>query len=173
MAYTYTLLVLDEAGETVIEHDLAADEAVRILAGALKAPLMAPPVKRSNFDGDGTRSTSQQRKWHKGNKRGKKLQDEIEAHHAHRKMPQRAKKECCGSTGSRHFKWCTKKDGSAAPTDPTPSAALGPDRYEAIREAMNDREFQSAEYALVHKLSPREVNAAVRSADYTDYLDNR
>jgi hypothetical protein len=38
---------------------------------------------------------------------------------------------------------------------------------------MHDRGFSSAEYALSRKLSPREVNAAIKSTDYDDYLDNR
>ncbi len=47
------------------------------------------------------------------------------------------------------------------------------DEYDEVRDAMHDRDFSSAEYALSHKLPPREVNAAVRSTDYDDYLDNR
>ena len=94
---------------------------------------------------------------------------------------ERRKKPCCGSTGSRHFKTCPQY-GTPASDAPVrgevsyagPSkAALGPDRYKAIREAMRDKEFQSARYALVNKVSPKEVNAAVRSKDYDDYLEIR
>lgn len=52
-------------------------------------------------------------------------------------------------------------------------AAIGPDRFKAIRDAMHGRDFSSAAYALTNKLSPKEVNAAVRSTDYTNYLDIR
>jgi hypothetical protein len=38
---------------------------------------------------------------------------------------------------------------------------------------MHKREFQSARYSLVNKLPPKEVNAAIRSTDYDDYIDNR
>ena len=38
---------------------------------------------------------------------------------------------------------------------------------------MDDREFMSAKYSLTHKLPPREVNAAIRSTDYEDYLASR
>lgn len=33
-----------------------------------------------------------------------------------------------------------------------------------------DKDFMSAEYALSQKLSPSEVNSAIRSSDYEDYL---
>lgn len=42
----------------------------------------------------------------------------------------------------------------------------------AARRAAASLEFRSM-YALTHRLSPREVNIAVRSADYEDYLNDR
>lgn len=50
---------------------------------------------------------------------------------------------------------------------------LSEEQYDALREAMQDKEFMSARYALVNKVSPREVNHAVRSTSYNDYLDQR
>lgn len=44
-------------------------------------------------------------------------------------------------------------------------------QYDEVRDAMRDREFMSGQYSLTHKLPPREVNAAIRSADYKEYLD--
>src|SRR3989344_1954319 len=79
-------------------------------------------------------------------------------------------KSCCGSVGPRHKKDCQQ---ASSPTPRPHNEAFGPDRYKAIRAAMHDREFQSARYSLVNKLLPREVNTAVRSKDYTDYLDIR
>lgn len=91
--------------------------------------------------------------------------------------------EECKTTGSRHFNTCSKAKGTSGDLSsmsgatqghvPQPRVAIGPDRYNMIREAMHDKEFQSARYALVNKLSPAEVNAAVRSKDYSEYLDIR
>lgn len=87
-------------------------------------------------------------------------------------------KACCGSTGSRHFKTCSQS-GSRDVQNLTPAReapkteALGPDRYEAIRTAMHDRDFSSVQYALTNRYSPREVNAVIKSVDYDDYLMNR
>jgi hypothetical protein len=38
---------------------------------------------------------------------------------------------------------------------------------------MHDRDFISGEYALSNNLSLKEVNAAVRSTDYRNYIDIR
>jgi len=46
-------------------------------------------------------------------------------------------------------------------------------QYEALRDAMHDRGFSSAEYALTNRLSPREVNAAIKSTDFDDYIEHR
>lgn len=91
--------------------------------------------------------------------------------------------EECKTTGSRHFKTCSKAKGTSGDLSdfssagkehvPQPRVAIGPDRYAMIHEAMHDKEFQSARYALINKLSPAEVNAAVRSKDYSEYLDIR
>lgn len=79
----------------------------------------------------------------------------------------------CGSRG-RHFKTCTR---SGAPNlealTPKETRSLTENEYAALRDAMNDRDFMSAKYALTHRLSPREVNIAVRSLDYEDYLNDR
>lgn len=51
--------------------------------------------------------------------------------------------------------------------------AMELDQYKVLRGAMHDRDFSSAQYALSHKIPPKEVNAAVRSKNYDDYLENR
>lgn len=87
------------------------------------------------------------------------------------------KKSACGKCGraGHNAKTCAQQE----PAEPKPeyqqppSEAIGPDRYKAIREAMLDKEFMSGRYAMTNKLSPREVNAAVRSKDYSDYLEIR
>lgn len=47
------------------------------------------------------------------------------------------------------------------------------EEYDQLRDAMYDREFQSAQYSLVNKLPPREINAAIKSEDYAGYIANR
>lgn len=97
----------------------------------------------------------------------------------------RPAKSCCGSTGSRHFNWC-KENGTKEPTRSmqdvytdqnehasSPRVPLTQEQYDTLREAMHDREFMSAKYALINKLSPAEVNAAVLSVSYENYLITR
>lgn len=69
----------------------------------------------------------------------------------------------------------TIRKGAPAPAaTPAPDTKpLGVDQYDQLRAAMYDRDFSSAKYALTHRLSPREVNAAIRSSSYDDYIDNR
>ena len=85
----------------------------------------------------------------------------------------------CGSKGARHFKICSQNgaytrkvigEEDQVPTDPK---ALTEEQYDDLRDAMHDREFQSARYSLVNKLPPKEVNAAIRSSDYDAYVDSR
>lgn len=47
------------------------------------------------------------------------------------------------------------------------------EQYDQVRGAMFNRDFSSASFALSHKMSPAEVNAAIRSSDYQDYQDSR
>lgn len=63
-----------------------------------------------------------------------------------------------------------KEEETAAETRVEP---LTPEQYADVRSAMNDREFQSAQYSLVNKLRPSEVNAAIKSDNYQSYLDGR
>lgn len=92
----------------------------------------------------------------------------------------------CGTTGTRHFKTCSKwvrsKNGTleTIPSFSSESSAsasskdpLTAEEYANLRSAMHDKEFQSARYALTHKLRPTEVNAAVVSKSYANYLDNQ
>ncbi len=79
----------------------------------------------------------------------------------------------CGKQG-HSIRTCPKARGMH-PDNPKPDVTIEIDegQYEKLRDAMHDREFMSAKYALTNKLSPREVNAAIRSTDYEDYLESR
>ena len=94
--------------------------------------------------------------------------NEMEKVRTKKHAPRFATKSCCGSTGAWHFKTCK---GIQQHVDN--SEEFGPGQYEKIRVAMHDKEFQSARYALINKLSPREVNFAVRSKDYGEYRELR
>lgn len=78
----------------------------------------------------------------------------------------------CGEQGHLQ-KTCPNAPAPAAEQPAVKSEPFGRDTYEQVRGAMHDREFQSARYALVNKLSPREVNASIKSTDFEDYLLNR
>ncbi len=93
-------------------------------------------------------------------------------------------KACCGSKGARHFKTCVNfpgnktdetvlnpEDGPAVAEAPK-ARALSNEEYLDLRAAMQDKEFQSARYSLVNKLSPKEVNKAVVSKSYDEYIEN-
>ena len=47
------------------------------------------------------------------------------------------------------------------------------DQYAGLRSAMHDRDFQSGQYASENRVPLAEVNAAVRSRSYDDYLATR
>lgn len=91
-----------------------------------------------------------------------------------------APKPCCGSRGASHKKICVnfttytreryQQKPFVAEQAPKNARPLSTEEYEELRSAMLDREFQSAPYALTHKLSPKEVNRAVKSVDYDDYI---
>lgn len=49
--------------------------------------------------------------------------------------------------------------------------ALSAEEFSDLHIAMLDKEFMSGSYALSHRLSPREVNLAVISASYQEYID--
>ncbi len=79
----------------------------------------------------------------------------------------------CGKPG-HSIRTCPKARGQHPDNPkPEPTTELTEDQYDELRDAMHDRDFMSAKYALTHKLSPREVNAAIRSTDYEDYLESR
>jgi hypothetical protein len=159
MSYSYTLMVLDDDGNPVVEHYLSPDEAVMILADALTRQRSTGAPEFPDEKLFPTR----------------KNKEKAEAHPAGKRRP---KCSICGKPG-HNVMTCPDGKGKHPNNTPEPTAStkasepLFESEYDELREAMLDREFQSAKYALVHKLSPREVNAAVRSADYADYLDDR
>lgn len=86
------------------------------------------------------------------------------------------KKSCCGSKGVRHFGWCKTKGGDGV--NPTPKTEklrepMSIMEYDRLKVDANDRNFQSAWYAKDKSLSLYEVNAALVSTTYDDYLIRR
>lgn len=173
MTYTYTLLIVNESGNPVVDHALTPDQAVAILAQAI-ADRPQPSIESEPKD----HTAAQPRK-----KGGRKKRAPA-SNPSPRKVARFQPKPCCGSTGPRHKKGCAngtpyaQSDASKELSDgirsfhqertkPDPLALA---EYSELREAMHDREFQSAQYALTKRLPPREVNTAVRSSSYEDYL---
>lgn len=103
--------------------------------------------------------------------------------HPDNPKPSKGREPCaeCGSTGTRHFKTCSRPKG-AAPTKAfaspdtsaeIPKEPLTPDQYEKVRSEMHDRNFSTGQFSLINKMRPSEVNSAIRSEDYEDYLATR
>jgi hypothetical protein len=90
-----------------------------------------------------------------------------------------APKPCCGSVGVRHKKTC--KNGNDDKSEKETEGIrpiikiLNRGQFEELADARYDRDFISSEYALSHKLSPREVSRAVQCLqklkDYEDYVN--
>src|SRR5262249_40532281 len=92
MSYSYSLLVLDEEGNAVVDQNLNGDKAIKLLATRINqaTPAVAEPQKKAKADRPQRSAKSKKEK----------------------SIGRFAKKPCCGSTGSRHFKWCTQVGGS-------------------------------------------------------------
>ncbi len=91
-------------------------------------------------------------------------------------------KPCCGSKGARHFKTCVNFPGNlnkgnngdeGEKREEKPREPLTMEQYADVKNAIHDGEFQSAKYSLVNKLHIREVNEAIRSNSYDNYLELR
>src|SRR4051812_19025311 len=105
MGYAYTLLGVNDDGESIVELEVSADDAVILLARALATRPAAAPVQEEREEEVAPNRTY--------TKRG--TVEKIGTG-AYRHAP-RVPKPCCGSTGSRHFKTCTQY-GKSVPTDP-------------------------------------------------------
>lgn len=73
--------------------------------------------------------------------------------------PRGTPKPCCGSAGPRHKSGCTGEL----------RRILSREQYDAIRNAMFEKEFESREYSIKNRISLSEVNRAVVSRNYDDY----
>ncbi|MBX3498090.1 MAG: hypothetical protein KF889_01500 [Alphaproteobacteria bacterium] len=166
MAYSYTLTVLTDDGESVVELDLTPDEAMEIIGPKLAEARRAAEAAASRAgDDDAPQPT----------KRGRRKKADAAPRQGKRAKPRFIEKPCCGSVGARHKKDCSvgkdlDRDIAGFHASKAPTQPLTPEEYGELRTAMDDREFQSAQYALTKKLHPREVNTAVRSTSYEDYL---
>lgn len=96
------------------------------------------------------------------------------AHKAQQSSSKRRGEPCtgCGSTGTRHFKTCPLLPKNTAKTEDM-RAPLTETQYVALRDALHDKDFTSLHYSRDNKLARWEVNQAIKSADYRDYLKSR
>jgi hypothetical protein len=86
---SYSLLGVDQEGNEKVNIDVTVDEVVSFINEALMtgrliavSPEEPSGKRRSNFDGDGSRTSQRQREWNTKDKNGKKLQKEIEQAYA-------------------------------------------------------------------------------------------
>lgn len=159
MKHKALLIIYGEDGEIRLERELSMDTVIEILVGLQQYPGMeagAGTVSKRDDDVDPPST-----------KKGKKAGGQKE-------------KACCGSKGVRHLKTCPnngrkmrdKLGGEDIRPEYKPEKReLEESEYDAIRSAMHGRNFSSQQYALVNKLPPKEVNMAVASTDYEDYIE--
>lgn len=164
MSYSYTILGLDDEGNVILEHNISADVAMRIIAGALKDLQSSDRVEIAGGGPEVVVALPGKKKKAKEAKAPKEKKD-----------TGKRTVTCKNCGGSGHIaKTCPNGAGrQIVPPAAATTLAITEEAYDEIREAMHDREFQSARYALTNSISPREVNAAVRSTSYKNYLEIR
>jgi hypothetical protein len=161
MKIDYTLTGIDEDGNLVVDIPMTREQVGTIILEAIlskNVSVVAPSTETEPETEDVLVSVKK--------KPGKKAK-------AGKIKGQKICKNC-GKPG--HIAKTCKEPGSPVAQNEQPSAPREPlsiEQYDDIRAAMHDREFQSGKYSLSHKLSPKEVNAAVRSSTYQNYLDSR
>lgn len=150
MAHTCTIIVVDEDGGLLVERILPAEEAVAVLAIALRA---ANPLSAEAEDDE---------------------PEENKDNVVPQNRSRRGRNKCslCGKMGHTKRK-CPNLNREPldreASEEPSARRFFSREDYDKVRDAMHQRDFMSNQYALTQKLSPKEVNAAVRSTDYDDY----
>lgn len=174
MTYAYSFMVLDDKGDIVLEVNLTSDQGMDLVAQHIEninmlhaEELKNRPIVEGGGDQEDPRASVGKKK--KAEKIGKKQRVcSICGRSGHdvRKCPQG---KGMHPDNQRDAQPSERSDSMEAPR----SVAFNVDRYEAVREAMQDHDFQSAKYALTNRLSPKEVNATVRSTDYENYLEIR
>lgn len=182
MKLDYSLTVIDDEGNIVINHPLTADEAVVILAPHFKAPdpieqIHEAAERLTEFHGipvEVTDAPPKQKRIYK--KRAG--------------SPARPAKKVKGGGGGKRQLLCKNcgEPGHFAKTCPNPTASqddrmigssaaapkgrepLSKEQYNQVRQAMRLDDFMSAEFASANDMPTREVNSAIRSDNYEDYL---
>jgi hypothetical protein len=155
----YQLTGIDENGELIIEVPLTAEKAGVIILDAITSKsieiVSTQTVVESNAEVVAVAAKPKNQKKGKNKPAGKRT----------------TTCKNCGELG--HIsKTCTNAPKAAeAQQSSEAREPLSAEQYGAVRTAMHDREFQSGKYSLSSKLSPKEVNAAIRSRNYEDYLD--
>lgn len=79
----------------------------------------------------------------------------------------------CHTTGTRHFKNCPTTKNFVATVTADLRKPLNEIQYIALRDALHDKEFTSLHYSRDNNLPRWEVNQAIKSVDYRDYIKSR
>lgn len=165
MKYTYSLTIIDENGEIKGERELSAEQAIDIL-------LAPESVEVAEVEPEPETETVPERA-PAPKKKDKKPKVEAPAKSGGR-FPLKA---CCGSVGPRHKHGCASaakpKEGKRDSLELSGPAALTEEQYGDLRGAMHDFGFSSREYASEMDLPLSQVNAAIKSTDYENYLASR
>jgi Zinc knuckle len=181
MSYTYTLTVFDEDGNIVVDHDLTPDEAVVILAKAVKnktvAPIQPPVLTIANRNP--TKGMITCKKCGQKGHFAKTCSAQVEPA-PKTDAPVRGER-CteCHTTGSRHFKTCSRNRKETNPqfvsreTSVPREEPMTEAQYDKLRDDMFNKGFSTLIYSTANKIRPREINVAIRSTDYDDYLASR
>ena len=159
MSYTYSLLVLDEEGNPIVEHDLTPDQAVKILGEALatkqvptdpEAPVSAPSRKVGRPRKDANRAAKTTKE-----KKGKK----------------RSACSKCGTPG-HNAKTCPSARGAAPiPRADTETQRLTEDQFDELKHLQETGDLSSRQFSQERGLPLAEVNRAITARSYEEYSD--
>lgn len=164
---SYVFTIIDDAGTIFKQINLTADEAVDFLLQHDETITAPAPKSVREFYG-----TPKKKKVEKH----ERIAAAMDSTRVGRGSSW-GNKTCCGSNGPRHRNFCSnfKKPEKAPPKESAVEVAarraLSSEEYDELRTAMNDSQFQSGRYALTNRLSPKEVNLAIESADYDAYIE--
>lgn len=153
------------ANETLIEREISAEEVVTMLAAMVKEPIAAEPEEEEEPE-------PVRRKYTKKAKPAKVTKG------AKKKVGRKEPCPECGSKGSRHFNTCSLKGASPkmieeATTTAVSSEPITEAQFDHVKEKQEEGDASSLDLSKEFDCPVREVNIAIFSKSYDEYLEKR
>ncbi len=157
MSYFYSLVVIDEGGNIIVDHRITPDQAVEILGEALaakqaptapEAPVSAPSRKVGRPRKDANRAAKTTKE-----KKGKK----------------RSACSKCGTPGHNAKTCPSVRD--AAPIPRAETRRLTEDQFDELKHLQETGDLSSRQFAQERGLPLAEVNRAITARSYEEYSD--